>query len=98
MRSESTTTNYLSYRSGFAVELGAAVTVLLAARLGIPVSTTHCIVGAVVFVGIVRNGGHGVSWRVFLKCIVTWVVTLPASGLFAALVVYLLVHFILGTV
>jgi sodium-dependent phosphate transporter len=78
--------------------LGAAFTVLLASRLGIPVSTTHCAVGAVVFVGIVKSGSGGVSWKVFIECILTWVVTLPASGLLAALIAYLLVHFTIGTV
>uniref|UniRef100_A0A914UU10 Phosphate transporter n=1 Tax=Plectus sambesii TaxID=2011161 RepID=A0A914UU10_9BILA len=84
--------------SGFAVELGAAFTVLVASKIGIPVSTTHCAVGAVVFVGLTRSSMEGVSWSKFRSIVVAWVVTLPVSAAISALVAYLLVHFILGTV
>uniref|UniRef100_A0A914WWG2 Phosphate transporter n=1 Tax=Plectus sambesii TaxID=2011161 RepID=A0A914WWG2_9BILA len=85
--------------SGFAVELGAAFTTLIASKLGIPVSTTHCAVGAVVFVGLTRTGTlSGVSWTKFRDIIISWLVTLPVSGAVAALVAYLLGHFLLGSV
>jgi sodium-dependent phosphate transporter len=84
--------------SGFAVELGAAFTVLIASKIGIPVSTTHCAVGAVVFVGLTRSSLEGVSWSKFRSIVVAWLVTLPFAGAVAALVAYLLVHFVLGTV
>jgi sodium-dependent phosphate transporter len=50
---------------GFTIELGAAFTVLLATKIGVPVSTTHCLVGSVVFVGWASSSKSGVDWRLF---------------------------------
>uniref|UniRef100_A0A1I8A2B5 Phosphate transporter n=1 Tax=Steinernema glaseri TaxID=37863 RepID=A0A1I8A2B5_9BILA len=69
--------------SGFCIEFGAAVTVLLASKVGIPVSTTHCLVGSVVAVGAVKPGDT-VNWSLFRNIALSWVVTLPISGLIAA--------------
>jgi PiT family inorganic phosphate transporter len=66
---------------GFAAELAAATTIVLASRLGIPVSTTHTLVGAVLGVGLARGIG-ALDLRVVGNIIVSWVVTLPiAAGL-----------------
>ncbi|XP_033727623.1 sodium-dependent phosphate transporter 1-like [Pecten maximus] len=70
--------------SGFCIELGAALTVLVASNIGIPVSTTHCKVGSVVFVGRVRSKTN-VDWKLFRNIILAWVVTLPISGAISAL-------------
>ncbi|MBT6058440.1 MAG: inorganic phosphate transporter, partial [Gammaproteobacteria bacterium] len=64
---------------GFAAELAAATTVVVASGTGIPVSTTHTLVGAVLGVGIARGIGAlnlGVVGRIFLS----WVVTLPVGA------------------
>lgn len=66
---------------GFAAELAAATTIVLASRLGIPVSTTHTLVGAVLGVGLARGIG-AVDMRVVGHIVVSWVATLPvAAGL-----------------
>uniref|UniRef100_A0A915A2X1 Phosphate transporter n=1 Tax=Parascaris univalens TaxID=6257 RepID=A0A915A2X1_PARUN len=66
--------------SGFTIELGAAVTALLASKAGLPISTTHSLVGSVVAVGVVKSR-RGVDWRVFTNIALSWVVTLPVSGM-----------------
>ncbi|XP_063223861.1 sodium-dependent phosphate transporter 1-A isoform X2 [Bacillus rossius redtenbacheri] len=72
--------------TGFTIEIGAAFTVLLASKVGIPISTTHCKVGSVVFVGWASTSKGGVDWKLFRNIIFAWVVTLPlAAGLSAAI-------------
>lgn len=70
--------------SGFCMELATGFSVLLATKLGIPVSTTHSIVGAVTFVGLYRF--HKIEKKLILTIAASWVVTLPIcaalSGLF----------------
>ena len=67
---------------GFCAELAAASTVVLASRTGIPVSTTHILVGAVLGVGLARGIG-ALDLRVVLNIIISWVVTLPAGAIMA---------------
>ncbi len=74
---------------GFSAEFGGAITVLLASRLGLPVSTTHVIVGAVIGVGLAR-GMAALDLRVIREIFITWVVTLPAAGLMSIGLFYLL--------
>jgi len=63
----------------FAAELAAATTIVLASRLGIPVSTTHILVGAVLGVGLARGIGALDSWVVG-KILMSWVATLPIAA------------------
>ena len=66
---------------GFSAELAAATTIVLASRLGIPISTTHTLVGAVLGVGLARGIG-ALDLRVVGKILASWVATLPlAAGL-----------------
>jgi PiT family inorganic phosphate transporter len=67
---------------GFCAELAAASTVVLASRTGLPVSTTHILVGAVLGVGLARGIG-ALDLRVVLNIIISWIVTLPAGALMA---------------
>jgi PiT family inorganic phosphate transporter len=64
---------------GFAAELGAATTIAVASRLGIPVSTTHILVGAVLGVGLARGIG-AIDLRVVGSIFASWVATLPISA------------------
>ncbi|MGE0852302.1 MAG: anion permease [Hyphomicrobiaceae bacterium] len=68
---------------GFCAETGGAITLFAATGLGIPVSTTHTITGAIVGVGAARRVS-AVRWNVARSIVVAWIVTLPASGLIAA--------------
>ncbi|TGZ58670.1 hypothetical protein CRM22_009513 [Opisthorchis felineus] len=75
--------------SGVCIELGSAMTVLFASKLGLPISTTHCQVGSVVAVGRFRSRDN-VDWRIFRNVIIAWVVTVPAACGISALLMYLL--------
>ena len=65
---------------GFSAELAAATTVVLASRTGIPVSTTHILVGAVMGVGLARGIG-ALNLRVIGGIFMSWVITLPVGAL-----------------
>ncbi len=65
---------------GFAAELAAASTIVIASGTGIPVSTTHTLVGAVLGVGLAR-GIEAIDLRVVGRIFVSWVVTIPAGAL-----------------
>jgi len=73
----------------FCVNFASTIVVLIATRAGIPVSTTHASVGAVLGVGI-ANGLHEVDWKVMGKVFLSWILTIPivaitAAGIFAFL-------------
>jgi PiT family inorganic phosphate transporter len=73
----------LNPMQGFCAETGGAITLFAATGLGIPVSTTHTITGAIVGVGAARRTS-AVRWGVASNIVVAWVVTLPAAALIAA--------------
>jgi PiT family inorganic phosphate transporter len=73
---------------GFAAELGAATTVVLASATGLPISTTHTLVGAVLGVGIARGIG-ALNLRVVGTIFLSWIVTLPAGAGLAILFFFL---------
>ncbi|MFT4605289.1 MAG: PiT family inorganic phosphate transporter [Rhodothermales bacterium] len=74
---------------GFAAELAAAATVVLASRTGLPVSTTHILVGAVMGVGLSR-GIAALDLRVVARIGLSWIVTLPIGALLSAFFFFVL--------
>ena len=71
---------------GFCVEISAAVTVIFASAVGLPVSTTHCQVGSVVAAGFISGGSNNVNFGLFGKIFLSWLCTIPFSmGLSAGL-------------
>ncbi len=73
----------LSPMQGFCAETGGAITLFLATWLGVPVSTTHTITGAIVGVGAARRTS-AVRWGVARSIVIAWIVTMPMAGLVAA--------------
>jgi len=81
--------NNLTYQSparGFCMEIGALTTVLLASQQGIPVSTTHCMTGATVGVGICNGDAASINWLMVCWASFGWFITLPCAGIVAGLV------------
>lgn len=79
---------------GFSAEFGAATTVLVASRLGLPISTTHTLVGAVIGVGLAR-GMAALDLRVIRNIVSSWVITIPAAAVVAA-ICYLALQAVFG--
>ena len=69
---------------GFCAETGGAITLFMATELGVPVSTTHTITSAIMGVGAARKVS-AVRWNVANGIIMAWIITIPASGVLAAL-------------
>jgi PiT family inorganic phosphate transporter len=74
----------------FAAETGGACSILIASFLGVPVSTTHTISGAIMGVGAIRRAS-AVRWGVAGEMLIAWILTIPASA-FAAGALYWLAH------
>jgi PiT family inorganic phosphate transporter len=89
MQTIGTRITQLTPSRGFCATLAAAATVVLASRTGLPVSTTHIAVGAVIGVGLARGVG-AIDLRVIGGIIVSWVITLPVGGVLAALIFFTL--------
>ncbi len=84
MKTIGTRITQLTPSRGFCATLAAAATVVLASRTGLPVSTTHIAVGAVIGVGLARGVG-AIDLRVVGGIIVSWLVTLPVGAVLSAL-------------
>ena len=81
----------LQPRTGAAAETGSALVLFIATSLGIPVSTTHIVTGAICGVGM-EKGMMNTNWQIMKKISLAWIVTLPTAGLIAASVVFLAQH------
>ena len=85
----------LSPQQGFCAETGGAITLFMATYLGVPVSTTHTITGAIIGVGAARRV-TAVRWGVARGIVFAWIVTMPAAGLISALAYFLSGLFLTG--
>ena len=74
---------------GFSAEFGAATTIVLASKMGLPISTTHTLVGAVLGVGLARGLG-AINLNTMRDIIISWLVTIPAGAALAICFFYLL--------
>ena len=94
MRTVGSRITSLTNTRGFSIDFGAATTVLIASKLGMPISTSHTVVGAVVGVGLAR-GLEAVDLKIIKKIIVSWLLTLPiAAG--TSVVIFLCLRIITG--
>jgi PiT family inorganic phosphate transporter len=84
VRTVGTRLTRLKPRSGFCAETGSAISILFATWLGLPVSTTHVVAGAIAGVGSIQRV-RAVRWNVAGDIVGAWILTIPAAGLFAAI-------------
>ncbi len=70
----------LTNTRGFSVDFGAATTVLVASKLGLPISTSHTVVGAVIGVGLAR-GLEAIDLGIIKKIVISWLITLPVAAI-----------------
>jgi PiT family inorganic phosphate transporter len=77
---------------GFCAESGGAITLFAATFMGVPVSTTHTITGAIVGVGAARRTA-AVRWSVAQRIVIAWVITLPAAAGIAAATYWITARF-----
>lgn len=82
---------------GFAAETAGAITLFVSSELGIPVSTTHVITGGIVGVGSVRSL-RAVRWGVAGQIVWAWLLTIPAAGLIAAAMWFVIAYIILPVI
>ncbi len=73
---------------GFAAEFAAATTIVFASKLGLPISTTHTLVGAVLGVGLARGIG-ALNMRTVRDIIISWIVTIPTGAILAIIFFYI---------
>ena len=78
---------HLTPTRGFCAEFGTATTIVLATKLGLPISTTHTLVGAVIGVGLAR-GISAVNLSMLRDIFFSWIITIPAGAVLAIVFFY----------
>ncbi|CAJ0833272.1 18973_t:CDS:2 [Entrophospora sp. SA101] len=92
MRSLGNQITYHSPSRGFSMELGTSLTVLMASRLGLPISTTQCITGATIGVGLCNGTLKAINWKIVLWCVLSWALTLPIAGIISGAIFYFIIN------
>ncbi|OBT69868.1 hypothetical protein VE03_00472 [Pseudogymnoascus sp. 23342-1-I1] len=77
---------------GFSMELGSAITVVMATRLSLPISTTQCISGATVGVGLCAGTWRAINWRMIAWIYFGWIITLPCTGIISGCLTGILIN------
>ncbi|KAF8931575.1 phosphate-repressible phosphate permease [Dissophora ornata] len=84
---------YISPSRGFSLSLGTSLTVLTCSKLGLPVSTTHCITGATTSVGLCSGGGvKSINWKMLALVASSWILTLPAAALVSGCIFAIIIN------
>ncbi|MBE0491948.1 MAG: inorganic phosphate transporter [Sulfurospirillum sp.] len=73
--------------TGFSAELGASTVILFATKLGIPVSSTHILIGAILGIGILNKDAN---WKMVKPIVAAWLITLPAAAISSAIFFFIL--------
>ncbi|OCL14993.1 putative phosphate-repressible Na+/phosphate cotransporter Pho89 [Glonium stellatum] len=77
---------------GFSMELGSAITVIMATRLKLPISTTQCITGATVGVGLCNGDWRTINWRMVAWIYMGWFITLPVAGIISGCLMGIIIN------
>ncbi|RSL40703.1 Phosphate-repressible phosphate permease pho-4 [Fusarium duplospermum] len=85
MRNLGNRVTLMSPSRGFSMELGSVITIILATRLKLPVSTTQCITGAIVGVGLCNGDWRSINWRMVGWIYMGWFITVPTAGLISGI-------------
>ncbi|KAJ4203886.1 Na+/Pi symporter [Fusarium falciforme] len=85
MRNLGNRVTLMSPSRGFSMELGSVITIILATRLKLPVSTTQCITGAIVGVGLCNGDWRSINWRMVGWIYMGWFITVPVAGLISGI-------------
>ncbi|KAM0417045.1 hypothetical protein ACHAPT_012951 [Fusarium lateritium] len=85
MRNLGNRVTLMSPARGFSMELGSVITIILATRLKLPVSTTQCITGAIVGVGLCNGDWRSINWRMVGWIYMGWFITVPVAGLISGI-------------
>ncbi|KAL1959104.1 hypothetical protein VTO42DRAFT_2891 [Malbranchea cinnamomea] len=77
---------------GFSMELGSAITVIMATKLKLPVSTTQCITGATVGVGLCSGTWRTINWRMVAWIYFGWIITLPVTAIISGCIMGIIIN------
>ncbi|KAK0651085.1 putative phosphate-repressible Na+/phosphate cotransporter Pho89 [Cercophora newfieldiana] len=82
----------ISPTRGFSCELGSTITIIVATRFGLPISTTQCITGATVGVGLCNGDWRTINWRMVAWIYFGWIVTVPCAGLISGCLMGIIIN------